>query len=188
VPLSNRYLFFSPPAIEIELAAADPPPVVSIAAEGWAKLPARSPELAAVVVPLLAEPWALLDALAAEPTTFLHGDWKLGNLGSRDDGRTVLVDWSLPGAGPPCTELVHYVVLNGARLPVGHRKDDAFDAYRAALSAHGVDTDPWWDRQLALCILGAMVQLGWEKALGDDDELAWWSDRARAGADLLARL
>jgi hypothetical protein len=26
------------------------------------------------------------------------------------------------------------------------------------------------------------VQFGWEKALGDPDELAWWADRARAGA------
>jgi hypothetical protein len=186
VPLANRYLFFAPAALELELSApTPPPPVVSIAAEGWSQLPARSPELASVVFPLLAEPWALLDALAAQPTTFLHGDWKLGNLGTRRDGRTVLVDWSLPGAGPPCTDLVHYVVLNRARLPVGHTKDDAFAAYRAAITEHGIDTEPWWDRQLSLCILGAMLQLGWEKALGDDDELQWWTERAVEGAGLL---
>ena len=40
---------------------------------------------------------------------------------------------------------------------------------------------PWWDRQLALCLLGALVQFGWEKALGGyDEELAWWEDRRRS--------
>ena len=30
-------------------------------------------------------------------------------------------------------------------------------------------------RQLALCLLGTLVQFGWEKAFsGYDDELAWW--------------
>jgi Phosphotransferase enzyme family len=187
VPLANRYLFFAPAALALELAAPSPPPVVSIASEGWARLPERSPDLASVVFPLLEEPWPLLDPLAAEPSVFLHGDWKLGNLGTGRDGRTVLVDWSLPGAGPPCTDLVHYVVLNRARLPIGHTKDDAFAVYRTAMTALGIDTDPWWDRQLLLCILGAMLQLGWEKALGDDDELAWWTGRAIEGARVLLR-
>jgi hypothetical protein len=26
------------------------------------------------------------------------------------------------------------------------------------------------------------VQFGWEKALGPDDELTWWTDAAQAGA------
>ena len=130
-------------------------------------------------------PWALVDAASSEPSTFVHGDWKLGNLGTGDQGRTVLVDWSLPGAGPACTDLVHYVALNGARLPVGHTKEDAFAAYRNALEAHGIETEPWWDRQLALCLLAIMVALGWEKALGDDDELAWWTARAVEGMRLL---
>jgi hypothetical protein len=155
-------------------------------ADGWARLPHRSPDLASLVLPLLAEPWPFFDALAREPRAFLHGDWKLGNLGSDADGRTILVDWSMPWSGPPCADLVHYVVLNQARLPVGHRKEDAFDAYRHALVAQGIETEPWFEGQLALCILGAMLQLGWEKALGDDAELAWWSDRARDGARYLA--
>ena len=182
VPISNRYLFFSPTALDLELRRAEPAPVVEIAADGWARLPSRSPDLASLVFPLLATPWPFFDALAREPRAFLHGDWKLGNLGSDADGRTILVDWSMPWSGPPCADLVHYVVLNQARLPVGHRKEDAFDEYRAALAAQGIDTDPWFERQLALCILGAMLQLGWEKALGDDAELEWWSARAHDGA------
>ena len=32
-----------------------------------------------------------------------------------------------------------------------------------------------------LCLAGALVQFGWEKAFGDDDELDWWIDAARPG-------
>ena len=48
-----------------------------------------------------------------------------------------------------------------------------------------MDTGPWWDRQFSLCLLGALVQFGWEKALGDTDELGWWCNAAREGAAYL---
>ena len=32
-----------------------------------------------------------------------------------------------------------------------------------------------------LCLAGALVQFGWEKAFGDDDEFSWWIDAARPG-------
>ena len=122
----------------------------------------------------------LADALAATPATFIHGDWKMGNLGSRPDGRTILIDCAYPGEGPACHDLGWYLALNQARLP--ESKEDAIARFRAALERHGVATDGWWDRQLDLSLLGTVVQFGWEKALGDDVELAWWLDRARAGA------
>ena len=47
-------------------------------------------------------------------------------------------------------------------------------------------TAGWWDRALALSLLGALVWFGWEKALGGPGaELDWWLDR---GAEGLARL
>ena len=42
-------------------------------------------------------PDALSDALRTTPQTFVGGDWKLGNVGRRPDGRTVLVDQAYPG-------------------------------------------------------------------------------------------
>ena len=33
-----------------------------------------------------------------------------------------------------------------------------------------------------LYLVGTLVIFGWEKALGSDDELGWWCDRAREGA------
>jgi hypothetical protein len=134
------------------------------------------------VLPLVDDPSPLVDALETLPASFLQGDWKMGNLGRHADGRTILVDWANPGAGPGVTELTWYLAINRSRLPVGHTKENAITAYRAALEDHGIDTAPWWDRALGLALLGALVQFGWEKALGADDELAWWEDRALAGA------
>jgi Phosphotransferase enzyme family len=134
----------------------------------------------------LGHPEPVTRVAAETPWTFLHGDWKLGNLGTHPDGRTVLVDWSLPGAGPPLAELAHYLALNRARLPVGHSKDDAIAAYRTSLQQR-VDTEPWWDRQLALCLLGVMLQLAWNKI--DDptgEELSWWTARVDEGMRALS--
>jgi hypothetical protein len=117
----------------------------------------------------------------ATPSTFLHGDWKMGNLGSHPDGRTILIDCAYPGEGPACHELGWYLAVNRARLP--ESKEDTIHRFRRGLADHGVDTGgDWWERQLELCLLGTAVQLGWEKGLGDDDELGWWTDRVREGA------
>jgi aminoglycoside phosphotransferase (APT) family kinase protein len=96
----------------------------------------------------------------------------------------VLLDWELPGRGAPVSDLAWYLAINCRRLP--QTKEATTSAYRAALERHGIDTTPWWDRQLALCLLGALVQFGWEKALGGyDDELAWWEAKALDAAHLL---
>jgi Phosphotransferase enzyme family len=182
VPLGTRYCWFGRDALDCERDLGFPSPVPKIADEGWARLPDVAPRMAEEIVPLRDAPWPLIDALGTEPHTLLHGDWKLANLGSTPDGRTVLLDWALPGAGPPLVELAHYLGLNSARFPPGHTKEAAITEYRVALERHGVDTKPWFDRQLPLALVGMMVLLGWEKALGDDGELRWWEDQVLAWA------
>jgi len=114
----------------------------------------------------------------------MHGNWKLDNLGIDPDGRTILFDWELPGLGAPLSDLAWYLAINCRRLP--QSKEATIAGYRSALEGAGISTEPWWDRQLALSLLGALVQFGWEKALGGyDDELAWWEERAVAGAALI---
>jgi hypothetical protein len=103
----------------------------------------------------------------------------------RPDGQVILLDCAYPGAGPPCHELAWYLALNRARLPLGHSKETTMANFRDALEGCGVSTAGWWDRQLGLCLLGALVQFGWEKALGADDELDWWCDAARRSAQWL---
>jgi hypothetical protein len=188
MPVSNRYSFFGPDALECEAALGFPQAVPRIATEGWARLEEASPELAAALRPLRRAPWPLFAALAETPATLLHGDTKLTNLGTLPDARTVLVDWSLTGAGAPLTEVVHSLALNRARLPAGYEKDATVAAYRAALERHGIDTAPWFERQLALCLVGVMLQLAWEKAFDETGvELAWWRDHTLDTARELTR-
>ncbi|MBW8826177.1 MAG: phosphotransferase, partial [Acidobacteria bacterium] len=150
--------------------------VPHIATLGWARFAERS-SISSEILELRARPWPLVGALGHLPQTLLHGDWKMGNLGSSPDGRTVLLDWAVPGAGVCTSDLLWYLAVNRARLP--HTKEDAIDAYRASLERAGIDTDQWWDRAIGLTLVGALVQFGWEKALGDADELAWWEQGAR---------
>lgn len=181
LPLSVRYSMFGPGMLEVERARGWPDTVPRLADEGWRRFDDRVPAAtSALVTALRREPSALAEALAATPSTFLHGDWKLGNLGTRPDGRVVLLDWAYPGEGPACHDLAWYLALNRARLP--EPKEAAIARFRRGLERRGVATEPWWDRQLGLCLLGALVQFGWEKALGDDEELRWWVDAAAAGA------
>jgi hypothetical protein len=183
IPLFDRYSIMTPDRIAVAGAASPDAVVPPLILEGWKRLPTKAPAMADTLFALHADPAPLIAAVSDTPTTFLHGDWKMANLGSRDDGRTVLLDWSFPGAGPPTAEVAHYLALNRSRLP--HSKEEAMAAYRAALEAHGVDTASWWDRQMALSLLGIMAALGWEKALGDDAELRWWESRVTEAAALL---
>jgi hypothetical protein len=181
LPKANRWLLFGDADIEDERQLGWPNPVPEIAAKGWVRFFERAPnDVRSLVRDLRDDTRPLVDAVGATPRTFLHGDWKLGNLGLRDDGRVVLLDWTYCGEGPICFELGWYLALNAARLP--HSKEDAIGALRSALEANGIGTDGWWERQLSLCLLGTLLSFGWEKALGSDDELGWWCDRVREGS------
>ena len=183
VPVMHRYLELSPWLAEAESGSAHVVP--QLVGRGWPLLAEVAPAAAAVVTPLAYDPGPLVEALASTPRTFVHSNWKLDNLGTDDAGRTVLLDWEQPGRGAPLADLAWYLAINCRRLP--QSKEASIEAYRRALEANGVDTGPWWDRQLALCLLGAMVQFGWEKALGGyDEELAWWERQSVRAAALLS--
>lgn len=181
VPLAARWSWFSPACLAAEADRGWPDAVPPIAARGWTRFGQRAPRAAREVVDAVRrDPSALVAAAAATPQTFVHGDWKLGNVGTAADGRTVLIDWTYPGEAPPCFELAWYLALNSARLP--ETKEDAIGAFRDALERHGARPGGWFERQAALCLLGAVVIFGWEKALGGDAELGWWCDRVAEGA------
>jgi hypothetical protein len=178
--MAQRMRLFSPDTIAAELTAAEVPAALAAAAAGWDVLPGRSPLLSRLARLVHDRPEVITGPLAATPYTFLAGDWKLGNLGTYPDGRTILLDWTLPGAGPACWELCWYLALNRARLP--EPKEAVTDRFRAALEHHGIDTGGWWQQQLDLCMIGVMATFGWEKALGDAGELAWWEEAAAGAA------
>lgn len=180
----RRYTELSPQMAEAEAAIGSTHLVPQLVAKGWPLLEEIAPKAAAVVVPLVREPGPLVAALAGTPQTLVHGNWKLDNLGTTPDGRTIVLDWELPGRGVGLSDVAWFLAINCRRLATS--KEDAVASYRDALGRYGVSTDGWWDRQLDLSLLGALVQFGWEKALGGyDDELAWWEDRALRAAPLL---
>lgn len=187
-PLGTRIVWFSPllTEVELELGGDNPVPTRHVR-NGWSRLRARGGPVTEAVLALHADPGPLHAALSELPSTFVHGDWKAGNLGSHPDGRTILIDWAYGGQAPPGIDLAHYLSLNRARLPEAN--EAAIDHYRDRLEAHGVETEPWWDRHLALSLLTMHCNFGWEKALGDTDEdaeeLAWWEDRAATGLEAM---
>lgn len=181
LPYAARWAWFGYAALDGERALGWPERVPRIADEGWRRFGERAPaELVAVVDDLRRDATPLAAALRRTPSCFLHGDVKASNMGVAADGRTVLVDWAYVGEGPACHELAWHLALDRSRLPIS--KEGTVDLFRAALERYGVPIGGWWEPQLGLCLLGAVVQFGWEKALGDDDELAWWCMAAQAGA------
>ena len=183
VPAERYYRWLSPAMAAREAELGSEHLVPKLVAEGWARLVEVAPRAAEVVLPLADDPRPLVRALARTPQTFVHGDWKFDNLGSDEEGRTILLDCELPGRGAPLSDLAWYLAINCRRLPI--TKEASLDRYRAALEAEGIGTADWWEEQVALCLLGALVQFGWEKALdGYDEELAWWEERAVAAAPL----
>jgi hypothetical protein len=181
-PMTTRYLMLTPLTAEVERALGSDGGVPALLPGCWDALDIAAPEAARIARRLAADPWPLVAALDATPQTLVHADWKLGNLGSRPDGRTILLDWQWPGAGPGCVDLVWYLAINAARLP--ESKESSIEAYRTSLGRYGVSTAGWFDRQLSLAVLGGFVQLGWNK-VDDDTELSWWAEQVPAIARTL---
>lgn len=181
LPYEARWAWFGHAAIDGERALNWPEAAPRVAEEGWRRFDERAPQdLARIVDELRRDVTPFAAAVRETPSCFLHGDVKASNTGATIDGRTLLIDWAYVGEGPACHELAWHLALDRSRLP--QSKETTIDAFRAALESYGVATGGWWSRQLGLCLLGAVVQFGWEKALGDDEELAWWCDAARNGA------
>ncbi|HEY7858275.1 MAG TPA: phosphotransferase [Candidatus Nanopelagicales bacterium] len=181
---TRRYLELSPSMSQTEAALGADNLVPRLVGQGWPLLEQVAPIAAAVVVPLAHDPTALITALGTTPQTLLHGNFKLDNLGVTDQRRTVVFDWETSGRGAATSDLAWYLAINCRRLP--QSKEASITAFRTSLEAYGVDTESWWERQLALSLLGGLVHFGWEKAFGGlDDELLWWQERAVEAAPLL---
>lgn len=174
LPPGNRYTALTPATGRRETAAGHRDPVPQALIGGWNALRTAAPVAYEYAISLAEDPGPLVTALAQTPATFIHGDWKAGNLGSQPDGRTILLDWGWPGRAGPLVDLAWYLAVNCDRLPTS--KEDTITGYRDALHRHGVSTNGWWDRQLELALLGGFVQLGWSKT-ADPEELDWWVQR-----------
>jgi hypothetical protein len=167
-----RYQALTPSTGQREAQRGGTDPIPAMLAPMWTRLRESAPEAHDLALTLTDDPSPLLAALAQTPSTFVHGDWKAGNLGVHPDGRTVLLDWGWPGRAGPLVDLAWYLAVNCDRLP--ESKEDAISAYRDRLEHHGIETAGWFDRQLELALLGGFLQLGWSKS---GPELQWWLPR-----------
>ena len=83
LPHRLRWQWFGPDQLEGERALGFPEPVPRLAVEGWERFAERAPaHLQGAIDELRRDPTPLSEAVLTTPQTFLHGDWKLGNLGA----------------------------------------------------------------------------------------------------------
>ncbi|MGP8159798.1 MAG: phosphotransferase family protein [Candidatus Dormibacteria bacterium] len=177
-PLAHHFVLFTPTMAMMEKQRRSGDAVPPAVAGGWARMRQGWPVTYAALREIVHDPGPLASALSATPQTFIHADWKLGNLGERSDGRTILLDWDRCGSAPATLDLAWYLAVNCDRLP--QSKEETIDAYRCMLAQRGVEVGAWWPRQLALALLAGFLMLGWSKT-GDAAEFGWWDDRLAEG-------
>jgi hypothetical protein len=186
-PLAELYRFLSP---SVTARFARDAAVPALALRGWDRFGDLVPdEVAAAVARVHEHPETLARLLTRRTCTLVHGDLKLANLGFRD-GRVVVLDWgSLTTWAPAAVDFAWFLAVNAASIDA--TQDDLLADIRAA---GGADHD---EDALRLALLGALAQLGWEKALGATDSpdervcqreragLVWWSARVREAIEVL---
>ena len=162
---------------------------------GWDAFDRRAPAAARRLVEALGDdPQPLLGALASLPSTLIHGDLKLANVGIEADGTVDLVDWQMVTMAPIAVELGWFLVSNVASLPLP--PDEVFERYQAAAGGASAAGERWVDQVDAAILVGLLLR-GWRKGadaeagvihasgVGAAEDLAWWSERAIAAADRL---
>jgi hypothetical protein len=186
-PIGARYGMFAPATH----AADDAPgahPARHIIVEGWERFVDQvATDVAAAVFAVHRDPDALGRRLARFPTTVVHGDVKLENLGLAR-GRLVAIDWGdLTGFGPPEIDVAWYALMNTWRI--GGSPGDAFADYEAASGR------PLAREALDLACVGSLAQMGFKLArnatVAPDpatrhsaaEQLAWWTARVRTALD-----
>jgi Phosphotransferase enzyme family len=179
-PLGNRLFELSPFTGDVEAILGGTDVVPPLIRPGWERLPREAPFSGHLVWNLLDDANPLLEPVSQGPQTFIHGDLKAGNLGCTSDGRTILLDWAVPGQAPGLLDLSWYLAVNCDRLP--ESKEAAIERYREALEHRGIETAGWWDEQLGLALIFGFVQMGWSK---QGAELEWWDARVEEAAPFL---
>jgi Phosphotransferase enzyme family len=189
-PLADLYGLFSP-AVAAELRTSGTSTIPDLIVEGWQRFADTvASDVLDAVGAVHADPAAFAAALLEHPTTVIHGDLKLANLGLVN-GRVIVLDWGdLTAVAPGAVDFAWYLAINAMAIDAAH--DELLDDIRSAAAGEHDEA------ALRLALLGALAQLGWDMALstteaaegvGRDREragLAWWSARARDALDTWA--
>jgi hypothetical protein len=182
----GAYYTFLSPSVCARFASAHEVPRLAI--EGWARLhEIVAADVAQAVAALHADPGPLVDVLLERRCTLVHGDLKLANLGWRGS-ELVVLDWgTLTCWAPPAVDYAWYLAINAAAIGI--------DPAQILDDVRRVQPEPD-EVALRLALIGALMQLGWEKALGatggdaqaaprERAALAWWTSEVREALPLL---
>jgi len=202
-PLRERIALICRPSLERPGPAHDA--VAERLLPGWdAWDRVAAPPARGIIADLAADPQPLLEALEAQPSTLIHGDLKLANVGIEADGSIVLVDWQMVAIAPVAVELGWFLVSNVASLPLP--PGEVIARYRSKLSwaiADAEDDGRWIggsemdDDGVHAAILVGLLLRGWRKGLDAEagitlasgvsaaEDLAWWCERAVEAANRL---
>jgi aminoglycoside phosphotransferase (APT) family kinase protein len=152
--------------------------------DAWDRVAA--PAARSIIDSLGSDVQPLLDALSAEPSTLLHGDLKLANVGIGPDGAVEMIDWQMVMVAPPAIELGWFLVSNVNALPLSPA---------AVLGRYWQRRGLEGSRQNDIAILVGLLLRGWRKGLdaeagitlasgvSADEDLAWWCAQAVRAAN-----
>jgi len=116
--------------------------------------------------------------LAETPITFLHG---IGRWAPRrhPSGRTILLDWAYPGSGHGLLGPVLVPSAQPGPPPESKRGQHGQNSEDRTRRSRCGDGSLVSNANSTCGLAAIMVTFGWEKALGDEDELRWWETRVR---------
>lgn len=136
--------------------------------EGWAKLDAEldiPPTIEAVGPRWVEAMPRLLDSLATEPTTMIHGDFRADNLFFGADGSVAAVDFQLIGTGRGAYDLAYFITQSLGPDDASQHERPLFDRWVAALVAAGVPegdlVEAWQDYRTAALFCLAYPVVAW---------------------------
>ncbi len=170
--------------------------------EGWEKLEAEleiPPSIRAVGPRWVEAMPRLLDRLAEEPTTMIHGDYRADNLFFEGDGSVAAVDFQLIGTGRGAYDLAYFITQSLAPSDAGQHERALFDRWVAALVAAGVPegdlADAWEDYRTAALFCLVYPVVAWRGMDAEDPRQCGLAlamvqrfDRAVAELDLVELL
>ncbi len=119
--------------------------------EGWDKLHAELTLPAAIEA--VGPRWTdamprLLDELATEPTTMIHGDWRADNLLFEPDGSVAAIDFQLIGTGRGPYDVAYFVTQSLDPAVASQQEHALFERWSRGVQAAGVpaaDVASAWD-------------------------------------------
>lgn len=182
VQLYDHYSWVTPKWIKAH-ALDDRSPVWRLIPRGWELFGDVAPkDVSDAILSLVEDPASLVQQLELRPQTLIHGDVRLHNMGLTSD-RLVLFDWEVCGLGPPAVDFAWYLIISASRIDA--TREQVIDDYRE------IAGERFDERALDLALIGALVRLGWNKALDiienpdpniraqERADLDWWTSCVR---------